>query len=58
MLRKVIGPKREELTGKLRTLHNEEFHDHVWETGLMKSAFVWEYFRKETPLKTRAWRAG
>jgi hypothetical protein len=27
VLRKVFGPKRDEVTGKWRTLHNEELHD-------------------------------
>jgi hypothetical protein len=27
MLRRLFGPKREEVTGEWRKLHNEEFHD-------------------------------
>ena len=27
MLRRIFGPRRDELTGKWRKLHNEEFHD-------------------------------
>jgi hypothetical protein len=26
MLRRILGPKRDKVTGKLRTLHNEELH--------------------------------
>jgi hypothetical protein len=27
VLRKIFGPKRDEVTGKWRKLHNEELHD-------------------------------
>jgi hypothetical protein len=27
MLRKIYGPKRDEVTGEWRRLHNEELHD-------------------------------
>jgi hypothetical protein len=27
VLRKIFGPRRDEVTGKWRKLHNEEFHD-------------------------------
>jgi hypothetical protein len=27
MLRKIFGPKRDEVTGERRKLHNEELHD-------------------------------
>jgi hypothetical protein len=27
VLRKIFGPKRDEVTGEWRKLHNEEFHD-------------------------------
>jgi hypothetical protein len=27
VLRRIFGPKRDELTGKWRKLHNEELHD-------------------------------
>jgi hypothetical protein len=27
MLRRIFGPKRDEVTGEWRKLHNEEFHD-------------------------------
>jgi hypothetical protein len=27
MLRKILGPKRDEVTGEWRRLHNEELHD-------------------------------
>jgi hypothetical protein len=27
VLRRIFGPKRDEVTGKLRKLHNEELHD-------------------------------
>jgi hypothetical protein len=27
VLRKIFGPKRDEVTGELRELHNEEFYD-------------------------------
>jgi hypothetical protein len=27
MLKKIFGPKRDELNGKFRILHNEEYHD-------------------------------
>ena len=30
MLRRVFGPKRDELTGKWRKLHNEELRDHLY----------------------------
>jgi hypothetical protein len=27
VLRRIFGPKRDEVTGELRRLHNEELHD-------------------------------
>jgi len=27
VLRKIFGPKRKEITGNWRNMHNEEFHD-------------------------------
>jgi hypothetical protein len=28
MLRRIFGPKRDEVTGEWRKLHNEELHDY------------------------------
>jgi len=35
-LRKVFGPKRNELTGSWRRLHNEEFHDFIKHQSLFE----------------------
>jgi hypothetical protein len=43
VMRKTNGPKREEVIGKWWRLHNQEFHDQVWGTGLMHSGFSWGY---------------
>jgi hypothetical protein len=36
MLRKIFGPKRGEVTGEWRKLHNEEFHDLYSSPSIIK----------------------
>jgi hypothetical protein len=35
VLRRIFGPKKENVIGRQRNLHNEEFHDHVNGDGEM-----------------------
>jgi hypothetical protein len=36
VVRKIFGPKREEVEGGLRKLHNEELHDLYCSPGVIK----------------------
>jgi hypothetical protein len=36
VLRRIFGPKRDEVTGKWRKLHNEELHDLYSSPGIIK----------------------
>jgi hypothetical protein len=39
VLRRIFGPKRDEVTGKWRILHNKELHD-LYSLGYYTSTFV------------------
>jgi hypothetical protein len=44
ILRRIFGPKRDEVTGEWRKLHNEEFHDLYSSSNIvrvMKSRMRW-----------------
>jgi hypothetical protein len=36
VLRRIYGPKREEITEKLRKLHNEELNDLYWSPNIVR----------------------
>ena len=35
VLRKIYGPKRDEVTGHWRRMHNEELHDLYWSANII-----------------------
>jgi hypothetical protein len=44
VLRRIFGPKRDEVTGEWRKLHNEEFHDLYSSPNtvrVIKSRMIW-----------------
>jgi len=36
VLRRIFGPKRDEVTGERRTLHNEELYDLYWSPNIVR----------------------
>jgi hypothetical protein len=74
MLRRIFGPKRDEVTGEWRKLHNEELRDlysspsinrircadHVAQTGRRgtRIAYLWESQRERTTRKTKSYVGG
>jgi hypothetical protein len=36
MLRRIFGPKRDEVTGEWRKLHNEELHDLYYPSSIIR----------------------
>jgi hypothetical protein len=36
VLRRIFGPRRDELTGELRKLHNEELHDWYYSPSIIR----------------------
>jgi hypothetical protein len=36
VLRRIFGPKRDEVTGRWRKLHNEELHDLYFSPSIMR----------------------
>jgi hypothetical protein len=47
VLRRILGPRRGEVTGKWRRLHNEEFYDQVKMTDGQNMFHIW--WREEVP---------
>jgi hypothetical protein len=51
VVRRIFGPKREEVTGEWRRLHNEELYDlyassnNIWETKLKRIRWAWHVAR-------------
>jgi hypothetical protein len=63
VLRRIFGPKRDEVTGEWRKLHNEELHNLYSSPDIIRlvkgeerkcTRFWWEARRKETTGKTKA----
>jgi hypothetical protein len=61
VLRRIFGPKRDEVTGEWRKLHNEELRDLYSSPSIIRMI---KWRRKETARKTRrrwvdgSWRDG
>jgi hypothetical protein len=56
MLRRMFGSERDEVTGGLRKLHNEELHNLYTMSGLLKKGEMGREFIVELGQKRRAQR--